>query len=137
MDFTADQMCFACGRDNPIGLHLTFRDEGDRYVTIFTALPAHQGYKDIVHGGIIATLLDEIMARYVWVKYGAAATARLEIRYRRPVPTGQPITVRGWITAIKRDRIFELAADACLEDGTVLVEATSTVVRREMSPSGA
>ena len=136
MAFIADDMCFACGRANPIGLKLTFHEEGDEYIATFVADPAHQGYAGVVHGGILATLLDEIMARYVWVKAGPAATAKLEIRYRRPAPTGQPIEIRGRITAERRGgRAFETAAVARLEDGTVLAEATGLVVRTER-PTG-
>ncbi|HEY3379823.1 MAG TPA: PaaI family thioesterase [Armatimonadota bacterium] len=130
MDFVADHMCFACGEDNPIGLKLTFTQDGDAYVTTFIADRVYQGYEGVVHGGILATLLDEIMARYVWVKAGPAATARLEIRYRRPAPTGCPIEVRGWITAERRNgRVFETAAVARLADGAILAEATGLVMR--------
>jgi len=130
MAFISDQMCFACGRDNPIGLKLSFRQEQDRYVTSFTADPQFQGYHGIVHGGILATLLDEVMARYVWEKVGPSATAKLEVRYRRPAPTGEPLDVRGWITAERQGgRIFETAADIRAADGTVLAEATGLVMR--------
>lgn len=130
MDFTADQMCFACGTDNPIGLRLTFHEEDDRYVTTFVADPRLQGYQQIVHGGIVATVLDEVMARYVWTKVGRAATAKLAIRYCRPVPTQEPIIVRGWITAERRGgTAFETAADARLgSDGTLLAEATGLIM---------
>ena len=101
--FIADQMCFACGLQNPIGLKLTFRQEGEAYVTTFIAPREFQGYQGILHGGIVATLLDEVMARYVWQEIAApAATARLEVRYRRPAPVGCPIEVRGWITGRAR-----------------------------------
>lgn len=130
MDFVADRMCFACGQDNPVGLKLTFTREGDAYVSTFVADRVFQGYEGIVHGGILATLLDEIMARYVWEQRGPAATARLNITYRHPAPTGQPIELRGWITAERRHgRVFETAALARLLDGTILAEATGLIVR--------
>jgi uncharacterized protein (TIGR00369 family) len=137
MEFAADQMCFACGKDNSIGLQLTFSQEGDAYVTTFTASRLLQGYEGIVHGGIVATLLDEIMARYVWEKHGPAATARLCVSYRRPVPTEQPIEVRGWITAVRRNgRVFATAAAVRLTDGTLLAEATGLIVRIEDATGG-
>jgi acyl-coenzyme A thioesterase PaaI-like protein len=137
MDFVADQMCFACGKDNPIGLHLTFAFEGEEYVTRFLADPSVQGYHGIVHGGIVATVLDEVMARLVWEKAGPSATARLEVRYRRPVPVRQPIVVRGRITAVRRDgQLYETAATAALDDGTILAEATGLIVRMD-HPGGA
>lgn len=128
--FIDDQMCFACGRENPVGLKLTFRQEGEAYVTTFTPPRHFQGYQGIVHGGIVATLLDEVMARLVWLVLAApAATARLEVRYRRPAPVGVPIEVRGWITEQRGERVFTTAAEARLADGTLLAEATALVMR--------
>ena len=130
MDFDADNMCFACGAANAYGLQLTFSYDGEAYVTTFVADPRFQGYDGIVHGGILATVLDEVMARYVWEKVGRAATAKLEVRYKRPAPTGQPITVLGWITKERRaGRVFITAALARLADGTVLAEATGIVMK--------
>ncbi len=130
MEFVADQMCFACGSANPVGLKLTFHHDGEDYVTTFTADRVYQGYHGVLHGGIMATLLDEIMARAVWASYGPAATAKLEVRYRRPAPTGQPIEVRGCILAVRRNaRVFETTAAARLADGTLLAEATGVIMR--------
>ena len=134
MEFVADRMCFACGEDNPIGLKLQFRREGEAYVATFTAPQTLQGYHNVIHGGIVATLLDEAMARYVWELYGPAATAKLDIRYRKPAPCGVPIQLRGWMTAERRGgRAVETAADARLQDGTILAEATGLIVRLEQS----
>jgi len=129
-DFIDDQMCFACGEANPIGLKLTFRQEGDVYATTFIAPREFQGYRGVLHGGIMATLLDEVMARFVWLEIAApAATARLEIHYRAPAPVGCPIEVRGWITERRGERVFITAAEARLADGTLLAEATGLVMR--------
>jgi acyl-coenzyme A thioesterase PaaI-like protein len=130
MDFTADEQCFACGRKNPGGLKLTFHDDNGACITHFTPDAVYQGYQGILHGGIMATLLDEVMARYVWKKVGPAATARIEIRYRQPAPVGRRITVRGWITAERRGgRAFEMAAEARNAEGVLLAEATGLVMR--------
>lgn len=138
MDFTADQCCFVCGTDNPLGFHLTFSLDGDEYVTTAVIDPAYQGYRGIVHGGIIATILDEVMARYVWERaQGPAATAKLEVRYRRPAPVGVPIQFRGRIDAVKREgAVFETSAAAYLPDGVLLAEATGIVMRVAPSSSG-
>lgn len=137
MTFIADHYCFACGAENPIGLHLQFRREGDVYATTFTAPPVLQGYHGIVHGGIVATLLDEIMARYVWELQGPSATAKLEIKYRRPAPVGEPLEVRGWVTGTHRGgRATETAAEIRLADGTLIAEATGLIVRLERAQGG-
>lgn len=130
MTFVADHYCFACGADNPAGLKLRFRREGEVYATTFVAPPTLQGYHGIVHGGIVATLLDEIMARYVWELQGQAATARLNVSYRRPAPVGEPLEVRGWVTAVRRGgKATETAAEIRLGDGTLIAEATALIVR--------
>lgn len=130
MNFAADNMCFACGKGNLDGLQLTFTYDSDAYITTFVADRKFQGYEGIIHGGILATVLDEVMARYVWEKAGPAATAKLEVRYKRPAPTGQPITVSGWITGERRQgRVFHTSARACLADGTVLAEATGIIMK--------
>ena len=87
--------CFACGEENPKGLHMQFEwiDEVC-YQAVFTAGVEHQSYNGLVHGGIISTLLDEVMGGYVYQKTGRPAfTARLEVRYRQPTPIGVPVTV--------------------------------------------
>ena len=129
MSFLPDNGCFVCGPANQHGLHLTFQQHADYYETTFTPPAIYQGYQNILHGGIMATVLDEVMARYAWMLAGPAATAKMEIRYRNPAPIGRPITIRGWVTAIRRSgKAYEMAAKAILEDGTLLAEATSLVI---------
>lgn len=130
MSFLADEMCFACGKDNPIGLKLEFIEDDEYCRTTFISGRNYQGYEGIIHGGIIATLLDEVMARYAWKKYGAAATAKLEIRFLKPAPTGVPIHLMSHFVAVKRnERLFLMAASATLDDGTILAEANATVIK--------
>lgn len=121
-----NQWCFACGQFNPIGLKLEFEEKDDKYISKFTAGPEHQGYDNIVHGGIVGTLLDEITARYVYHKGFNAVTARLEVRYRYPTPIGQELTISGWITR-QRGRLYEMAGKIELLDGTVTAEAKATL----------
>jgi len=120
--------CFACGRDNPISLKMKFSVEGDRYVSRFTAGPEHQSYDGIVHGGILSTLLDEIMGRYPYAVMGQnTVTARLEVRYRKPTPIGRELTVAGWIVG-KRGRLYETAATIALPGGTVTAQGKATLM---------
>jgi uncharacterized protein (TIGR00369 family) len=119
--------CFACGRDNPISLKLKFSEDGDKYVSHFTGGPQHQSYDGIVHGGIVSTLLDEIMGRYPYSKGEDTVTARLEIRYRKPTPIGQELTVTGWIVN-KKGRLYETAGTVALPDGTVTAEGKATLM---------
>ncbi len=118
--------CFACGPRNPIGLKLTFREENDTYLSTFTPGPEHQGYNGIMHGGLVSTLLDEIMARYLYAKGLTAVTAKLEVRFRHPTPIGQALSISGWITG-QRGKMYELAGKITLPDGTVTAEGKATV----------
>jgi acyl-coenzyme A thioesterase PaaI-like protein len=122
-----NQWCFACGPLNPIGLKLKFLVEDDKYITKFTAGPEHQSYDGVVHGGIISTLLDEIMAGYPLTKGLEAVTGRLEIRYRQATPIGQELTATGWMTK-KRGKFIELASTLTLPDGTITAEGKASVM---------
>ena len=100
-------MCFGCGKDNPIGLKLAFRQEGETIVAEFTPGPHFQGWNGVLHGGIVSTLLDEVMANQVWLMGVQAMTAELNIRYHRPVPIGEKLRIVSRLVARKK-RIFEL-----------------------------
>lgn len=121
-----NQWCFACGKLNPIGLKLDFREEDNTYITNFTAGPEYQSYDGIVHGGIVSTLLDEIMARYIHAKGVNAVTARLEVRYRHPTPIGQELTVIGRIIN-QRGKMYEMAGEIRLPDGTVTAQGKAVI----------
>lgn len=122
-----NRWCFACGPENPIGLKLTFTEEEDKYMARFTAGREHQGYDGVVHGGIVSTLLDEIMARYPYAKGLTSVTARLEVRYRQPTPVGVELTVTGRVVS-QRGRIYEMAGTVALPDGKVTAEGKATVM---------
>lgn len=127
MEDDRNQWCFACGQNNPIGLKLKFWEEDDKYFAKFVPGPEHQSYDGVVHGGIISTLLDEIMARYPYAKGLHTVTGRLEVRFRHPTPIGQELTVTGWVTKV-RGTMLELAGTVSLPDGTITAEGKSTVM---------
>lgn len=122
MRLDVDEMCFACGPKNPIGLKLAFRFEGDDYVTDFEVKPEYQGWAGIVHGGLLATALDETMARLLWEKEINAITGRLEVRYHEPVRIGDSLRIRGRVTR-HRPPMVETTAEAVSADGTLVAEA--------------
>jgi len=118
-----DDYCFACGQANPKGLHLTFRFEGEEYVCDFTPAPEYQGWTDILHGGIVSTVMDEVMTRLLWERGISAMTAELTVRLKRPTPVGRPLRARARLVAQRR-RLYETEAELTLEDGTVAATAT-------------
>ena len=121
-----NQWCFACGKDNPIGLKLKFIENDDSYTTTFTGGLEHQSYDGIMHGGLVSTLLDEVMARYINIKGFNAVTARLEVRYRHPTPIHQPLNVTANIVS-QRGKLYELKSVITLPDGTVTAEGKATI----------
>ncbi len=123
-----DGWCFACGPHNPHGLHLTgFYLEDNQYICHFTAQRHHQGWVGLVHGGIVATLLDEIMTRMLWEQGINAMTGELNIRYRQPATIGQSLTVRGWVKR-KYGKLIATEARAELADGAVVAEAQAKFI---------
>ncbi len=124
MRLDVDDMCFACGKGNPIGLKLDFRFEGEEYVTEFEVRPEYQGWMGIVHGGLLATVLDETMARLLWEKELNAITGRLNVRYHDRLGVGESVTVRARIMK-QRSPLIETSAEAAKADGTVVAEATA------------
>lgn len=120
--------CFACGVNNPIGLKLQFEKQDGDYITHFTPQKEHQGYDGITHGGIISTLLDEVMARYAWVEGQNAVTAEMNVRFKLPARTGEELIVRGRIVAEDR-RTMSCTAEARNSDGKIVAEATARLVK--------
>ena len=119
-----DNYCFACGTDNPYGLHLNLQIENDRYVAEKVLTREYQSYTGVVHGGIVTTMLDEAMGSYLFRNGEHAVTARLNVRYRQPTPVGEPLTITGWIESRRRN-IVDMKATIALADGTVTAEGTA------------
>jgi acyl-coenzyme A thioesterase PaaI-like protein len=123
------RMCFVCGIENPIGLKLFFyTDDEGRCVARFRPREEHQGYPGQLHGGMISTILDEAMGRALAHQNVWAMTGKLEIRFRKPVPLDQELTVVGELTR-NRSRAYEARGEIRLPDGTVLVEGSGTYIR--------
>lgn len=120
-----DDYCFACGEKNPIGLHLTFDFDGDKLTTQKILPREFQGYENSAHGGIISTLLDETMCKFINQKYNErAVTGRLEIRYKFPTPIEQPLKISAWQENQRRN-IITMRSTVETADGTVTAEATA------------
>ncbi|PJF44014.1 MAG: hypothetical protein CUN55_06200 [Phototrophicales bacterium] len=125
------QKCFVCGLSNPLGLKLRFYSVGDDSIeTRVTFGEFHQSYPGIVHGGIVATVLDELVGRSMLAKDPDALTytATFNLKYRHSVPLETEILFRGRILK-DRGRIVQVQGEAILPDGTIAVEAEATCVR--------
>ena len=118
--------CFACGKDNPIGLKLRFRKEGEEVRAEFTPTALYQGWTGIVHGGIILTMLDEAVSWAAILSGINCLTAKMQTRLRQPALVDQPLTLTGRVTKNTK-RLVEAEGAISLEDGTVIAEATATM----------
>jgi len=128
-----DRRCFACGPDNATGLRMTF-EYGDGTATS-RVMPSREfgGWSNIMHGGIVATLLDEAMAHAAIAAGERAVTARIEVRFRKAVPTDAPLVVEGKVHG-RRGRVMEIESTLCGEDGTLYAEGKARFL---VEPTGA
>ncbi len=123
-DFS-DNLCFACGVDNPIGLKLKPVYDGEKVRAEFIPGKYHQGWKDVTHGGILCTVLDEVTA-YAIICHGIdyGVTAKSELRFKHVAPIGQPIQASAWATRVTK-RLVETEGMLALNDGTVIARGKS------------
>ena len=117
--------CFACGRSNPIGLYMKFDYDGERVWSRFRPREEHQGYPGLLHGGLAATMLDEVLGRLCIARNRWMATVKLELRYHAPVPIDQELTLVAEVLEERR-RLMRARGELRLEDGTVAVSAVGT-----------
>ena len=101
-------MCFACGTENPIGLHLHFFSLPQGCLSLFTPSREHQSYNDRMHGGLIMTLMDEVMGNYLFLKDGIPAYTGITCEEVR-----------------RKGHLIVMSAKITKEDGTIAAEATS------------
>lgn len=119
---TDDNGCFACGEKNRVGLKLIFSEKNKKAVSSVTVSNDFQGWKGIVHGGIISTMLDEAMVKAASLKKIPCVTAEINVKFKTPCYTGKEYLLSGEISEIKRNILF---SSACIEDmdGKVIAEA--------------
>jgi acyl-coenzyme A thioesterase PaaI-like protein len=123
------RQCFACGEDNPIGMHLEgIRREGDEVRATLRPRPEYQSYPGMLHGGLSTTALDEVMGYAAILLAGIwSATATMEVRFRAPVPYDQTLELVAGITDIRSRRVRAWAR-MLLPDGSAAVTSTALLV---------
>lgn len=126
--FADDGYCFVCGPKNPIGLKLEFSLEGKTMQTRFIPRKEHQGYMNIVHGGIVSALLDEIMVKLAITIGMPAVTAHMDIRLRKAVSIGENITFTAEVLRETRKTI-EAYARAVTDDNVVVADARGKLLK--------
>ena len=121
--------CFGCGRDNPIGVALPLEWDGGKVRAPFSPKKEYAGFEGVIHGGIVCTLLDEVM----WWAIAAqerkcTVTANMTIKFHRPVTTQGTYTVEGWVKDKPRSQVFVAAARVMDEEGRVCAQSEARFV---------
>ncbi|MFA6472781.1 MAG: PaaI family thioesterase [Candidatus Latescibacterota bacterium] len=129
----ASRTCFCCGKQNDVSLKMTwYNDYENNKVRSTITIPEHfNGYPGIVHGGIVAAVLDETSGRAIMLDKNfdnLMMTLNLQVTYRRPTPTQVPLEVTGWVIRQSASRA-QVAGEIRLPDGTVTAECTAVVVK--------
>lgn len=136
MAHSAHNRCFGCGPANATGLHLEFllKEDGS-VVTLPTVTNAFEGHPGYLHGGVIATLLDEAMSKATRAKGLVTMTRKLEVEYLKPVPSGTQLRVEGRVVKSEGRRHW-LEAAIHNAEGTVLAEGKGFFVEVKKSADG-
>ena len=121
--------CFACGKDNPDGMHLKFTIDRERkhFVSSFRLSKRFTGPPGYCHGGIIATILDDAMSKLNKQRDVIAATSQLKVEYLKPVPLRTPLRVESR-ELTKRGRRLIHRAEILNQEGTVLARGRGVFV---------
>lgn len=118
--------CFVCGPGNPDGLQLTFRLEDDLCKSEFTPGTNHCGYDGVTHGGLIFSALDDVMANWIFLKGIRAYTAKCDIRYKAPLPTGTKVMLVGECIKQKSRLVQMRGTMTRADDGSVVAETEAS-----------
>ncbi len=127
-DDSPRRMCYGCGDLNPEGLGIDFDVEGKIVTGRFTARKEHLGFPGVVHGGVAAAVMDEAMGWAMRASGAWAMTARMEVKYRRPLPLGEEVIV---IAEVVRDRGKRLEAKSEIrtQSGERITQSTGVFIR--------
>lgn len=132
-----DRMCYVCGKDNTHGFRLDFSHPKKNHMFAEVVFQKyHQGYKGIVHGGILAMMLDEIMINLAWKEGLPAVTADLGVRLKKAAKIGHKVRFEGFIDRVEGRAVYAHAA-AHDEEGRLLATAQATCIRIKTAPDTA
>jgi uncharacterized protein (TIGR00369 family) len=122
--------CFVCGDKNEVGLKLNFYEKDGKARAEFTPTKEFEGYKNILHGGILSTLLDEVMIKSILAEEILTVTSQIEVKFKKPAIIGEKLLIEGEITG-ERGRLILTEGKVVKEDGTVIAEAKGKFFRVE------
>ena len=125
---TYDGRCFGCGEDNEAGLKMRFTPTEEGSVCEFVVPERFQSWRGMVHGGMVALMLDEAVGWAGWHAGRPGLTGRLEVRFRRPLQVGERVRVVGRIDRVRRTLVYASATIDGVAGGDRIAEATATLM---------
>jgi len=125
---TYDGRCFGCGQDNDDGLKMCFEPTPDGASCEFAVPSRYQSWEGMVHGGVVALMLDEAIGWAGWHAGHPGLTGRLEVRYRQPLRPNDRVRVVGRFDGVRRTLVRASAHIDRLADGSRIAEATATLM---------
>jgi len=130
-ELVRDNFCFVCGRENPKGMHLKFRRESGKVFSRFSLPEYYQGYGGIVHGGIIALILDEAMA-HLQDYQERFLTGKLTVKFHSPLKVNEEVIVESWIEESKKRFKVTKAKMVRVKDSELIAQAEAIMfVKKE------
>lgn len=125
-----DSMCFGCSHENPQGLKLNFSYEADTTYTEFIPSEVHQSYDGVFHGGLIITIMDELIGKHLIKRGHRAVTGRINTRFKKPVPIREKVKF-GCKVEKQKGNLFVVKAWCELPGGEKVVEAEAHMMKVE------
>jgi acyl-coenzyme A thioesterase PaaI-like protein len=126
--------CFVCGPTNPLGLRVKFELTAGVCRGRFTPASHHCGYDKVTHGGILFSVLDDVMANWLILQGARAFTAKCEIRYREPLPIGTPVDLEARLKLRKRRLVMLTATARRCDTQQVVAEADASFMLNDAGP---
>ncbi|HEX4212446.1 MAG TPA: PaaI family thioesterase [Candidatus Dormibacteraeota bacterium] len=125
---TYDRRCFGCGVENPQGLQLQFENEGEQVSCEAELSATYQSWQGIIHGGVVALLMDEAVGWAAWHAGHPGVTGKLEVRLRQPLKVGERVRIVGRVDRIQRRLVYTTSTVTRASDGSLVAEATATLM---------
>ncbi|MGI8562878.1 MAG: PaaI family thioesterase [Candidatus Dormibacter sp.] len=131
MDVTYDHQCFGCGANNPQGLQMRFEPLSGESVCEYVVPQRYQSWEGMIHGGVVALMLDEAVGWAAWHADRPGVTGKLEVRYRQALKSGERIRVVGRIDRARRSLSYASSYIERVADGARIAEATAVLMTKE------
>jgi acyl-coenzyme A thioesterase PaaI-like protein len=125
---TYDGRCFGCGESNPEGLRMRFQRTGEESVCECEIPERYQSWQGMVHGGVVALMLDEAVGWAGWHSGHPGLTGRLEVRYRQPLRLGERVRVAGRVDRVRRSLVYARGYIDRVSDHSRIAEASATLM---------